>query len=288
MVARRPSATSAGPARLADAGALLEATLDAITEGILVVDENGGIVTFNRAFMALWRIPAALAETADDEALIAFVLEQLQEPAAFVRKIMELYSEPDKESFDTLVFKDGRCFERRSAPRRVEGRPAGRVWSFRDITDLACAKEELSRAHSLLRATLDATADGILVVDLQGDLVDANRKVIEMWGIPSDIVATFDKKKLRAWVMAQVVNPEKFLKKVGEIYREPEGQSYDWLRFKDERTFERYSMPLKIGGRVVGRVWSFRDVTEEKRMEEELRFARARGFVRRSDPPDST
>ncbi len=287
MVSKPPSATPAGPARLADAGALLDATLDAITEGILVIDENGGIVTFNRAFMMLWRIPERLAETADDNALIAFVLEQLQDPAAFVRKIMELYSEPEKESFDTLVFKDGRCFERRSAPRRVEGRPAGRVWSFRDITDLACAKEELSRAHSLLRATLDATADGILVVDLQGDLIDANRKVIEMWDIPSDIVATFDKKGLRKWVSAQVLNPEKFLRKVGEIYREPEGQSYDWVRFKDGRTFERYSMPLKIAGRVVGRVWSFRDVSDEKRMEEELRAARARGFTPRPEPPAS-
>jgi sensor histidine kinase regulating citrate/malate metabolism len=108
-----------------------------------------------------------------------------------------------------------------------------------------------------------------------------------MWDIPADIVATFDKKRLRAWVMEKVLNPEKFIKKVGEIYREPEGQSYDWLRFKDGRTFERFSTPLKIGGRVMGRVWSFRDVTEEKRMEEELRTARAKGFAprRESTPP---
>jgi len=269
-----PFATPREPERLEDAVALLKATLDATAEGILVVDQNGRIVTFNRRFIALWKIPPSVASSGDDDALIAFVLEQLEDPAAFVRKVMELYSDPEKESFDTLVFKDGRRFERRSMPRMLGGRPAGRVWTFRDVTELVRAEEEVARAHSLLRATLDATADGILVVDLDGDLVDANRKVVEMWGIPSEIVTSFDKARLRAWVMDQVQNPEKFLRKVGEIYREPEGQSYDWVRFKDGRTFERYSMPQKIGGRVVGRVWSFRDVTEQKKLEEELQSLR--------------
>lgn len=274
MPSNDPFATPREPERLEDAVALLKATLDATAEGILVVDQNGRIVTFNRRFIALWKIPPSVASSGDDDALIAFVLEQLEDPAAFVRKVMELYSDPEKESFDTLVFKDGRRFERRSMPRMLGGRPAGRVWTFRDVTELVRAEEEVARAHSLLRATLDATADGILVVDLDGDLVDANRKVVEMWGIPSEIVTSFDKARLRAWVMDQVQNPEKFLRKVGEIYREPEGQSYDWVRFKDGRTFERYSMPQKIGGRVVGRVWSFRDVTEQKKLEEELQSLR--------------
>jgi PAS domain S-box-containing protein len=265
-----------------DAVELLQATLDAITEGILVVDGNGRIVRFNRSFVKLWGIPETLAVAGDDDALIAFVLEQLAEPAPFVRKVMELYSSPEAESVDVLVFKDGRRFERRSIPRKVGGRPAGRVWTFRDVTSLVCAEEAVARAHSLLRATFDATADGILVVDLDGDLVDFNRKVVEMWGIPSELVIAFDRPRLRAWVMEQVQNPEKFLRKVGEIYREPEGRSYDWVRFKDGRTFERYSMPQKIGERVVGRVWSFRDVTEQKRMEEELAGLRGPGVGKRS------
>ncbi len=258
-----------------DAAALLQATLDAIGEGILVVDGNGRIVRFNRAFVSMWGIPADLAAAADDDALIAFVLEQLAEPAPFVRKVMEVYSSPEADSIDVLLFKDGRRFERRSTPRRIADRASGRIWTFRDMTNLVCTEEALARAHSLLRATFDATADGILVVDLDGDLVDFNRKVIEMWGIPSEIVTSFDKPRLRAWVMEQVQNPEKFLRKVGEIYREPDGQSYDWVRFKDGRTFERYSTPQKIGERVVGRVWSFRDVTDQKKLEEELIRLRA-------------
>jgi len=187
---------------------------------------------------------------------------------------MELYSDPEKESFDILLFKDGRRFERRSMPRRLDGQSAGRVWTFHDVTELVRAEEELARAHSLLRATLDATADGIVVVDLDGDLIDFNRKAAEMWAIPSEIITSFDKKRLRDWVIEQVKNPERFLKKVKEIYSEPEGQSYDWVRFKDGRTFERYSKPQTIGERVVGRVWSFRDVTGQKKLEDEVRALR--------------
>ena len=266
------------PVRLEDALALLQATLDATADGILVVDENGHIVTYNRQFTTLWKIPPALAAAGDDEALVAFVLEQVENPAAFVQKIMELYSDTENESFDTLAFKDGRRFERRSMPRRLAGAPAGRVWTFRDVTELVRAQEELARAHALLRATFDATADGILVVDCDGDLVDFNRKAIEMWGIPSEVITAFDKKRLRDGVVGQLKNPERFLRKVKEIYSEPEGQSYDWVDFKDGRKFERFSKPLKVGERILGRVWSFRDVTEQTRLEEELR-------ARRGPPP---
>jgi len=269
-----PPAAPGEPVRLEDAVSLLNATLDATADGILVVDENGKIVTFNRQFITLWRIPPSVAASGEDVALIEFVLEQLESPALFVQKVMELYCDQEKNSFDTLLFKDGRRFERRSMPRRIDGRYAGRVWSFHDVTELLRAEEELARAHSLLRATLDATADGIVVVDLDGDLVDFNRKAMEMWGVPSEIFMAFDKKRLRAWVIDQVKNPERFLKKVKEIYAEPEGQSYDWVHFKDGRTFERFSKPQKIGERVVGRVWSFHDVTGQKKLEEELRVLR--------------
>ena len=265
----------AGTVRLEEAASLLKATLDATADGILVVDENGKTIVFNRQFAALWRISPSAAATGEDDALIGEVLQQLEDPAGFVRRVMEIYSDPEKDSFDALVFKDGRRFDRRSMPRRIGGRYAGRVWSFRDVTDLVRTEHELARAHSLLRATFDATADGILVVDNDGDLVDFNRKVVEMWGIPSELVTAFDRHRLRAWVSEQVKNPERFLKKLREIYSEPEGQSYDWVHFKDGRVFERYSKPQKIGDKVVGRVWSFRDVTGEKRLEAEVRSLRS-------------
>ena len=114
---------------------LLEATLQSTADGILVVDREGAFVSFNDEFVRMWRIPREVVETRDDERALAFVVDQVAEPESFIKKIRELYEQPDSESYDVLEFKDGRVFERYSRPQRVGGESVGRVWSFRDITE---------------------------------------------------------------------------------------------------------------------------------------------------------
>src|SRR6185369_10926611 len=82
-------------------------------------------------------------ESRDDDMAIEFVLGQLEDPAAFVAKVRELYDTPDAESSDELRFKDGRVFERYSQPQRIDGRSVGRVWSFRDVTETKRAGDRL-------------------------------------------------------------------------------------------------------------------------------------------------
>src|SRR3989441_196112 len=109
---------------------LLNATFESTAEGVLVVDLAGHIVSFNRIFAEMWRIPDSILEAKDDAQTIAFVLEQLADPQGFLNKVRELYARPDASSFDVLTFKDGRTFERLSEPQRIGGdsaRPGGKV-----------------------------------------------------------------------------------------------------------------------------------------------------------------
>jgi PAS domain S-box-containing protein len=133
------------------------------------------------------------------------------------------------------------------------------------------AEEEAKSTLSLLSATLESTADGILVVNMEGKMAIFNRKFVEMWHIPDDIVASRDNSQALAFVRDQLKEPEKSLAKVRELYAQLDVDSHDLLEFKDGRVFERYSRPQRIGGTVAGRVWSFRDVTEDKKAEKQIR-----------------
>jgi PAS domain S-box-containing protein len=142
-------------------------------------------------------------------------------------------------------------------------RVAGCCW---DVTDLKEAMNSLERARSLLEAALDATADGLLVVDREEMVSAYNQQFLSLWRIPQDLVRQRDDGKLLAYVRDQLDEPEQFLCSTRELYLHPERESFDVQRFKDGRVFERYSRPQRIGDQIAGRVWSFRDVTERERL----------------------
>lgn len=129
-------------------------------------------------------------------------------------------------------------------------------------------RENTEAGLSLLAATLESTADGILVVDATGKITSFNRKFAEMWRIPEEIMKSGSDDAALEHVLAQLAHPEEFIAKVVELYRQPDAHSFDVLEFVDGRVFERYSQPQRVDGVAVGRVWSFRDVTERRRLDE--------------------
>ncbi|MCU1286409.1 MAG: hypothetical protein JWO13_2759 [Acidobacteriales bacterium] len=137
------------------------------------------------------------------------------------------------------------------------------------------AEKMLQESLSVLKSTLEATADGILVVSTDRQIKTYNQKFLELWKIPASAMAKFSEQELLLAVAIELEDPQAFLHNVNDLYGKPEAESYDTLRFKDGRVFERYSHPQRLNGdEIVGRVWSFRDVTQTLRMESELHQAK--------------
>jgi signal transduction histidine kinase/CheY-like chemotaxis protein len=124
----------------------LRATLESVEEGILVVDSSGRITAHNAKFLAIWRVDRKIAAARSDDRLLSHVLDQVQNPDDFLRKVRELYADRNAKSDDVLYLLDDRILERHSEPQMVQGRSAGRVWSFRDVTERHRAAQELASA----------------------------------------------------------------------------------------------------------------------------------------------
>jgi PAS domain-containing protein len=111
---------------------LLRATLDSAAEGILVVDERGKISNFNASFVQMWRVPEEIAVTRDEDRLLAFLLDSVEDSGDFAKKVMGLHSRRDMETSGAVKLKDGRVLQRFSRPQKVDGRTVGTVLSFQE------------------------------------------------------------------------------------------------------------------------------------------------------------
>lgn len=140
-----------------------------------------------------------------------------------------------------------------------------------DITERKKAEQSLRDSFSLLETTLESTVDGILVVDNLGQIQKFNKKFLEMWRIPEAIIKKRNDTEAINFVLDQLKYPDEFQAKIHELYKNADLESTEILEFKDGRVFERFSRPQYLDGKVIGRVWSFRDITERKRVEEALR-----------------
>jgi PAS domain S-box-containing protein len=153
----------------------------------------------------------------------------------------------------------------------------------RDITSIKQAENDLQQSVALLNATLESTADGILVVNDEGRITHYNRNFGEMWGIPNSILESGDDRRALTFVKEQLVDHDAFVISTRESASAADEDRSDLLHFKDGRVFERHARIQWLNGRDVGRVWSFRDVTERIRafqeqsaLNEELEHQRRR------------
>jgi diguanylate cyclase (GGDEF)-like protein/PAS domain S-box-containing protein len=148
---------------LRETSSLLNATLESTADGILVVGTDRTITSFNSQFATMWRLPTNLVAGRDDHRIVEYVAEQLVDPSAFIARVNDLYAQSEAESNDTLVFTDGRVFQRLSKPQYVSGDVVGRVWSFSDVTEQKRLENDL--AHLAFHDALTGLANRALFQD---------------------------------------------------------------------------------------------------------------------------
>lgn len=131
--------------------------------------------------------------------------------------------------------------------------------------------DNLQQSMSRLRATLESSTDGIVVVDQLGNVVDYNKRFLAVWKIPEKIEIQKNFMLFLDHFSSEISEKELFLQEIKDYSENPEKISLGMMKCKDGRIFEYYSQPQKLEKQTIGRVYSFRDITQRARLEEELK-----------------
>lgn len=253
----------------------LQSVFDALPDAVLVIAADGSISLVNAAAASIFGYARQDLISRDHR----FVLPN-GFPEGFERHFASLRvnsATPPPSPFETYGLRsDGSEFQGEVACSLLESEQGTfLVACFRPTFHREETDDGLREAMSLLSATLESTADGILVVGIDGKIAGMNDQFSAMWHIPHELLATHDDEAVMGFVLGQLSDPQSFVEKVQDLYAHPAAESHDVLEFLDGRTFERYSRPQKVGDKVVGRVWSFRDVTPRRRAQEQAKQAMA-------------
>lgn len=271
------SERKAGEVALERSASLLRATLEATADGILTVDRQGHITSYNQRFAALWRIPESVLSGGKDQLLISFVLDQLRDRDAFLSRVQYLYDHPEEESSDVIEFKDGRIFERYSLPQRIHDEIVGRVWSFADVTAHKRIESEMNRSRDLLRAVLDNVPLRIFWKDRDLCYLGCNRSFAQDVGVDDaqQLMGRDDFYLGLSGALNSARDEDRAVMESGiprlsveEMRRSPDGRE-QWLRIS--------KVPLQNqAGETLGLLGLYEDVTEHKLAEEATRVSEVR------------
>ncbi len=244
-----------------------------LMDGFAVMDQEGKILEYNEAFREMLNYSNDELPALTNSDITPRHWHDPERNLMNEQVLMRGYSDIYEKEYRK---KDGTIFpvELRTTLLKNQSDDTTGVWVIvRDITARKEAEKMIRNALSMLSATLDATEDGILVRDLEFRKILFNKKFSAMWRIPDAIVQVDDEKQIRAFILDQLKHPAKFLAMIEKEQEQIDYESCDILELKDGRTFERVSRPQRLDDVMVGRVASYRDITERKNLEAQLRQA---------------
>jgi PAS domain S-box-containing protein len=252
---------------LAQALMIMRATLESTTDGILVTDEDAKATQFNEKYIAMWKMPLEVVEGGMASDLQKLASQNFEDPPRFIARVKEIAAS-GRESFDQLQLKDGRTLERYSKVLTVEGKGAGRVWSFRDVTKRRLAEITSHR----LGAIVASSDDAIVGKDLNG--------IVTSWNFGAERIFGYFADEMIGTSIMRLIPPDRREEEIEILSRIRRGERFghfETIRLAKNGRLINVSItvsPIKdSSGQVIGASKVARDITERKKTEEALKAA---------------
>jgi diguanylate cyclase (GGDEF)-like protein/PAS domain S-box-containing protein len=221
---------------------------------------------------------------------VAATMLQMEPGELIGKAVIELAATPEDQFFwedvaaglsdqifsDTLLLrKDGSTtpIERRVSRVRLSANRVVFQVAISNKAEQRRVEQELENLLAELRATLESTADGILVTDTEGSVRGYNQRFAELWAIPDELLTHRDDAATHLWMTRNVLNSAEYASRISAITDGRLSETRDVVRLRGGRVLERVSMPQLARGRPIGRVYSFRDITRQLANESRLQLA---------------
>ncbi|MGC1392982.1 MAG: diguanylate cyclase, partial [Coleofasciculaceae cyanobacterium] len=249
---------------------LLQGTLEATIDGILVTQNVETIVTFNQKFLEMWSIPEASINSRELKKVLPFIIAQMKDPDTFLAAAHQLFSQADAKGDNIFELQDGRIIERYSQPQWLGENIVGRVCSFRDITARHRSQLALSKSEATNKALLNAIPDLMIRMSRDGTYLN----FIPAKNAHKVLPCTQMEGKNIHEVMPQEIAQQR-MHYVEQALTTGEPQSYEFPLTWDDAHVSIEEARIVVSGDDQVLVM-IRDVTERKQMEEALRASEER------------
>ena len=250
------------------------AILDSALDAIMMIDHQGCIVEFSPAAERMFGHAASevIGREMGEVIVPPALREQYSKDLARYLATGEVSVLGRRVELPVLRA-DGTEFPVEVSIQRIErSNPPLFTGFIRDISARKQTEQELVWRTALFEAQVDSSIDGILVVDAAGKKIIQNRRMAVVWKIPPEIADDPDDANQGRFVIGRVRNPEQFAAKVAHLYSHPSEIIRDVIELVDGTILDRYSAPVRDShGKYYGRIWTFRDITEQRQLEEQLR-----------------
>ncbi len=254
--------------------ALLEAESETTIDGILIVDESDHILLANKQFRLHFDVPEELLSSGDDRSVLNYFTDQVEDAEVFVERVKYLYGHSDEKSRDEFRLKNGKVFDRYSAPLvDLKGRRRGRIWYFRDMTEQRQAEAAVWQAEEKYRAIFEDSVLGIFQTSPDGRPVSINRALATLHGYesPAELMA-----EVQSLAEQLYVDPSQMINLAKAAAKDAIARGAELEVFRKDRSKKWVRVNLRAVRDAIGEIAHFEgtveDISERKAAEEKVQF----------------